>query len=326
MAGFHHVAAVEYESQYCATLRKNRPQWNVFQQDIRTFRCQDFSGVDLIAGGVPCPPFSIAGKQLGADDDRDMFPAAISIVDRIRPRAVLLENVPGLAASKFESYRRELMSQLSRFGYQPEWKVLQASDYGVPQLRPRFILIALRPGDAEFFEWPNPCGSLRTVGQTLVDLMEENGWPGAETWASRASAIAPTIVGGSKKHGGPDLGPTRARLQWRLLGVDGLGIADEAPDEKFPENGVPRLTPRMVARIQSFPDDWEFVGGKTIACRQIGNALPPLVAKAVGLAIRRALQRQRQPINGEEYATEYRLLEEHVRRRKANRKKEDRKR
>ena len=141
-----------------------------------------------------------------------------------------------------------------------------------------------------------------------------------------SSAIAPTIVGGSKKHGGPDLGPTRARLQWRLLGVDGLGIADEAPDEKFPENGVPRLTPRMVARIQSFPDDWEFVGGKTIACRQIGNALPPLVAKAVGLAIRRALQRQRQPINGEEYATEYRLLEEHVRRRKANRKKEDRKR
>src|ERR1700733_15220115 len=109
MAGFHHVAAVEYEPHYCTTLRKNRPQWNVFQQDIRSFRCEDFSDIDLIAGGVPCPPFSIAGKQLGADDERDMFPTAMCIVERIRPRAVLLENVPGLAAAKFESYRRGLM-------------------------------------------------------------------------------------------------------------------------------------------------------------------------------------------------------------------------
>jgi DNA (cytosine-5)-methyltransferase 1 len=89
MAGFHHAAAIEYEAQYCSTLRKNRPQWNVLQQDIRNFRCEDFSGVDLVAGGVPCPPFSIAGKQLGADDDRDMFPAAVSIVERVRPRAAL---------------------------------------------------------------------------------------------------------------------------------------------------------------------------------------------------------------------------------------------
>ena len=107
--------------------------------------------------------------------------------------------------------------------------------------------------------------------------------------------------------------------------MDGLGIATEAPDETFPENGMPRLTPRMVARIQSFPDDWEFMGSKTIACRQIGNAFPPLVAKAVGLAIRRALQRQREPINGEQYATEYRLLEKYESRKKPNRKKEDQK-
>jgi DNA (cytosine-5)-methyltransferase 1 len=316
LAGFHHLAAVEYEPQYCATLRKNRPQWNVLQQDIRSFQSEDFSGVDLVAAGVPCPPFSIAGKQLGADDERDMFPSAISIVEKIRPRAVLLENVPGLAAARFESYRRALMAQLAKLGYQPEWKVLLASAYGVPQLRPRFILVALKPAEAEFFEWPTPCGPFRTVGETLLDLMEENGWPGAQGWASRAVSIAPTIVGGSKKHGGPDLGPTRARLQWRQLGVDGLGIADEAPNDAFPEDGVPRLTARMIARIQSFPDDWQFVGGKTIACRQIGNAFPPLVAKAVGLAIRRALQRQRQLTNGEEYPTESRLLEKYERQEK----------
>jgi DNA (cytosine-5)-methyltransferase 1 len=101
MAGFHHVAAVEYEPHYCTTLRTNRPHWNVVEGDIRNFRSEDYSDIELIAGGVPCPPFSIAGKQLGAADERDMFPAALKIIEKIRPRAVLLENVPGLASAKF---------------------------------------------------------------------------------------------------------------------------------------------------------------------------------------------------------------------------------
>jgi DNA (cytosine-5)-methyltransferase 1 len=188
---------------------------------------------------------------------------------------------------------------------------LQAADYGVPQLRPRFILVALRPREAEFFEWPESIGPFRSVGETLVDLMGANGWPGAEAWARKAMAIAPTIVGGSKKHGGPDLGPTRAKKQWRELFVDGMGIANEAPDENFPENGIPRLTVRMVARIQSFPDDWEFMGSKTTAYRQVGNAFPPLVARAVGLAIRRALNRQRISVNGNNTElAQMRLLED----------------
>ncbi len=311
MAGFHHAAAVEYEPHYCTTLRKNRPHWNVIQQDIRQFRGADYTGIDLLAGGVPCPPFSIAGKQLGSDDERDMFPAALAIVEAARPRAVMLENVPGLASAKFASYRAELMGRLAKLGYQPEWKVLQAANFGVPQLRPRFILVALQPRDAEFFEWPEPSGPYRFVGDTLVDLMGANGWTGAEAWARKAVAIAPTVVGGSKKHGGPDLGPTRAKRQWLTLGVDGMGIANEAPDEAFPEDAIPRLTVRMVARIQSFPDEWEFMGAKTIAYRQVGNAFPPLVARAVGLAIRRALSRQRSPINAVERVTEMRLLEEH---------------
>lgn len=311
MAGFHHLAAVEYEPHFCTTLRKNRPHWNVVQQDIRHFRWEDFKNVDLLAGGVPCPPFSIAGKQLGSNDERDMFPAALAIIEKLRPRSVLLENVPGLASAKFEAYRRDLLGKLSKIGYQPDWRVLQAADYGVPQLRPRFILVALQPRDAEFFEWPQPNGPYRSVGDTLVDLMGANGWPGCEAWARRAMAIAPTIVGGSKKHGGPDLGPTRAKRQWRELGVDGMGIADEAPDEKFPETGLPRLTTRMVARIQSFPDDWEFAGKKTVAYRQVGNAFPPLVARAVGLAIRRALHRQRIPLNGQERPSQMKLLETH---------------
>lgn len=293
MAGFRHAAAVEYEQQYCTTLRTNRPQWNVIQQDIRNLRHQDFHGVDLLAAGVPCPPFSIASKQLGADDDRDMFPAALDLVEQIRPRAVLFENVPGFASAKFEQYRRNLLTRLSKLGYQPEWQILQAANYGVPQLRPRFVLVALAAKDAEFFSWPVETGPHGTVGSTLVDLMGENGWPGAEAWATKAAGIAPTVVGGSKKHGGPDLGPTRARLQWSQLGVDGLGIANAAPDSSFPEDKMPKLTLRMVARIQSFPDEWEFTGGKTWAYRQVGNAFPPRVAHFVGLSISNALNRRR---------------------------------
>ena len=104
---------------------------------------------------------------------------------------------------------------------------------------------------------------------------------------TRASEIAPTLVGGSKKHGGPDLGPTRAKKAWATLGVDGMGIADDAPTPEF--FGMPRLTVRMAARIQGFPDDWQFAGGKTAAYRQIGNAFPPPVAHAVATQVRRCL-------------------------------------
>jgi len=291
MAGFHHTAVVEYEPLFCTTLRANRPHWNVLEMDIRHFRAVDYKHVDLLAAGVPCPPFSIAGKQLGSNDERDMFPTALKIVEAVKPRAVMLENVQGFALGKFESYRRNLMTKLQKLGYQTDWKVLQASDFGVPQLRPRFILVALKPKDAEFFRWPTIQPKKVLVGDKLVDLMAEKGWLGAENWSSeRAAGIAPTLVGGSKKHGGPDLGPTRAKAQWRELGVDGLGIANEAPGSEFPFDGYPRLTLRMAARIQGFPDDWQFMGGKTAAYRQIGNAFPPLVAKAMGCAIRAALE------------------------------------
>jgi DNA (cytosine-5)-methyltransferase 1 len=291
-AGFQHGAVVEYERQFCATLRMNRPKWNVLERDIRDLRARDFKGLDLLAAGVPCPPFSIAGKQLGVNDDRDMFPAALDLVEGARPRGVLFENVQGLASEKFAGYRRKLLERLVRLGYQPEWRVLQAADFGVPQLRPRFILVALKPRDAEYFRWPNPQERRCTVGETLVDLMGANGWRGALGWSRRAAGIAPTVVGGSKKHGGPDLGPTRAKQKWRELGVDGMGIADYAPDGHFDKAGLPRLTVRMVARVQGFPDTWDFQGKKTIAYRQVGNAFPPLVAKAVGLALRAAFERR----------------------------------
>ena len=288
-ADYDCVAAVEIDASCCTTLRLNRPQWNVLREDMHDVDGGRWRGADLFAAGVPCPPFSIAGKQLGTDDDRDLFPEALRIIEEMKPKAVMLENVPGFASAKFADYRKRLQGQLRKMGYESDWQVLQAADYGVPQLRPRFILIALPKKRMPFFNWPRGVKRQATVGDTLRDLMGQRGWEGASRWAEGAQAIAPTVVGGSKKHGGPDLGPTRARKQWRQLGVDGLGIADQPPSPEFPLDGLPRLTVRMVAKVQGFPDFWKFSGKKTAAYRQVGNAFPPPVAAYVGLAIAHAL-------------------------------------
>ncbi|MCW5723533.1 MAG: DNA cytosine methyltransferase [Maricaulaceae bacterium] len=287
-AGFGHECVAEIEADACETLRMNRPEWNVWQGDIREFDPKPYKGVDLVAGGLPCPPFSIAGKQLGDRDERNLFPAALDIIDEIRPGAVMIENVRGFLGAVFEDYRLQLKRRLESMGYWCDWRLLNASDYGVPQLRPRVIIVAIRHAFKDGFAWPEPnAHNPPTVGETLHDLMGANGWRGLEAWRRRADDIAPTIVGGSHKHGGPDLGPTRARAAWAALGVNGKSIAPEAPERDFV--GMPRLTVRMVARIQGFPDGWAFYGRKTAAYRQVGNAFPPPVAKAVAARVHAAL-------------------------------------
>jgi DNA (cytosine-5)-methyltransferase 1 len=296
-AGFSHAAAVELDADACETLRRNRgDDWKIIEDDVANLDGHAFTGIDLVAGGVPCPPFSVAGKQLGRDDERDLFPEALRLVGEIRPRAVLLENVRGLGTGKFAAYRAHVLGQLRELGYQAWWQLINASEHGVPQLRPRFVLVAVAGRWAAEFRWPCPLpGPPPTVGETLADLMGSAGWPGAADWAARADRIAPTIVGGSKKHGGPDLGPTRARAAWRELGVDGLGIADSPPGPGFPPGQPPKLTVRMVARLQGFPADWQFSGRKTAAYRQVGNAFPPPAAQALGLAIAAALNSAARP-------------------------------
>jgi DNA (cytosine-5)-methyltransferase 1 len=291
-AGFIHEAAVELDPDACETLRRNRgSEWKIIEDDVRNVDGRAYAGIDLLSGGVPCPPFSIAGKQLGRDDDRDLFPEALRLVEEISPRAVLLENVRGLGTRRFDSYRAQVLTRLHGLGYHTWWDLVHASEHGVPQLRPRFVLVAIKEPWAAHFRWPEPSPEPPpTVGEMLHDLMSEGGWPGADAWRDRANGIAPTIVGGSKKHGGPDLGPTRAREAWKALGVNGLGIADEPPGPGFPLTQLPKLTTRMVARIQGFGDSWDFSGRKTAAYRQVGNAFPPPVARALGRAIRAALE------------------------------------
>ncbi|PRB76093.1 DNA (cytosine-5-)-methyltransferase [Arthrobacter sp. MYb214] len=300
-SGFHHELAIELDETAASTLRLNRPNWNIAVGDVANrsvWDPADYSPsnlpyrIDLFAGGVPCPPFSIAGKQLGSGDERDLFAWAVEQVGVIQPRAVMLENVRGLSMPRFAGYRQHVLDRFEELGYRAEWRLINSSDYGVAQLRPRFVLIAMEQKEFQFFHWPEPKSTHVTVGKALKNLMAANGWEGASEWAQNANGIGPTIVGGSKKHGGADLGPTRAKQAWAELGVNGKGIADSAPQpgDKF-EVG-PKLTLGMVAKLQGWGGRefrWNFAGKKTSTYRQIGNAFPPPVARALGLAIADAL-------------------------------------
>jgi DNA (cytosine-5)-methyltransferase 1 len=304
LAGFQHQFLIDIDKPACQTLKYNNALHGLGWVEIvegcieefATYSSHQYKGIDLVAGGVPCPPFSTAGKQLGKQDERDLFPAALDIVKNTQPKAVMLENVAGLLDVKFDTYRAEIESRLGRMGYKVFWKLLNACDFGVPQLRPRVILVALKAEFAGYFAWPDGRITPPTVGEALYDLMASQGWEYAAEWKQKANKIAPTLVGGSKKHGGPDLGPTRARRAWQALHVNGNLVGDYPPEKGFVgyKNKVgyeymPLLTVRMAARIQGFPDWWEFYGKKTPAYRQVGNALPPPVAEAVGRQIIYAL-------------------------------------
>ena len=162
MAGFRHRLAVDSDKDACATLTLNRPAWPVAHGDVtdpRVWRPAAFAGIDLLAGGVPCSPFTVAGLQLGAADERDLFAWTVEAAcSQVRPRALLLENVAGLSQARFAGYRQHVLDRLAAAGYVADWALVNACDYGVPQLRPRFVLVAMRAADFGYFTWPQPAG------------------------------------------------------------------------------------------------------------------------------------------------------------------------
>ncbi|MFJ2219512.1 DNA cytosine methyltransferase [Streptomyces anulatus] len=322
---FRHLALIEIDPHAVATLRENvegNEAWEgcmVKQADLTTLDPKDLrvelglepGELDLLAGGVPCPPFSVAGKQLGPDDERDLFPIMLNLVEELEPKAVMIENVRGLLEpkEKFQGYREELLERLESMGYgKCYWEVLEAKNYGVPQLRPRAILVALKTAYLPFFAQTKPKKlPVRTVGAALdttmtkrfAEIDDPRAMDALKNWREAASkGVAPTLVGGSKKHGGADLGPTRAKKAWEALGVCGLGVANDSEEMRkqgsferdlFAAAG-PKLTVEQAAIIQGFPPTWKFKGRKTAAYRQVGNAFPPPVAQAVGEQIIAALK------------------------------------
>lgn len=354
-AGFGHLALVEIDAHAVETLRLNiedhevwaweREHCDVLSADVKEFdpyrdvrksaELLKMRGLDLLAGGVPCPPFSHAGKQLGKDDERDLFPRMLELVEALKPRAVMIENVRGIMDPKFSDYRDWITARLqggtyrgddgqmaeeSGLGYTlANWGVLEASDFGVPQLRPRAILVAFRDDVIKDlkYEWPTAThdepvsiadglqkSMLERYAQYFDGVHSRRAHAAYERWYGKAKerenelrgkggGVAPTLVGGSKKHGGADLGPSRAKAAWRQLGISGMGVANDAATCKvkqteerdlFGPDG-PMLTVRQAAIVQGFPTSWDFFGGKTAQYRQVGNAFPPPVAKAVGQSI-----------------------------------------
>ncbi|WP_326736369.1 DNA cytosine methyltransferase [Streptomyces sp. NBC_01022] len=322
---FRHLALIEIDPHAVETLRANvegNEEWDgcmVKQADLTKLKPKDLrrelrlepGDLDLLAGGVPCPPFSVAGKQLGRDDERDLFPIMLDLVDELEPKAVMIENVRGLLEpkEKFQGYREELLERLESMGYKKcYWTVLEAKDYGVPQLRPRAILVALKQEYIPYFSPTKPeKRELLTVRAALdtsmaarfAEVDDPRAADALKAWQDKAmKGVAPTLVGGSKKHGGADLGPTRAKKAWAALGVCGLGVANnslemkrqESEDRDLFADAGPKLTVAQAAIIQGFPQTWKFKGKKTAAYRQVGNAFPPPVAQAVGEQIIAALR------------------------------------
>ncbi len=175
--------------------------WQIVQADIREIIGNDFLGIDLVSGGLSSPERADAEQQGG-------FPQVARLIHEIRPRAVLLDGSKKLLAKSFAGYLDRVCSDLHEFGYDVHWKLVRASDYRVPQLRPRVVLVAMRRPWSQHLQLPGPMPvGPPTVGDVLYDLMGEAGWPGVGDWCERAQRIAPTIIGPGKRHGGSDLGP-----------------------------------------------------------------------------------------------------------------------
>ena len=294
-AGFESVGLVEQNNLAARTLMTNPRLGPIFFESVLDKDFKPYVGhVDLFAGGVPCQPHSVLGRQEGENDERDLFGKAIDIIREIRPRAVMLENVLGFGQRQAHAYRAKIFADLFEAGYDAELFAISACEYGLAQARPRLILVAMRDGLMSRFKMPpvltpEPV----TLGEALGDLMAENGWPGAAAWAERANEHGPTIVGGSEKSGNQGFSSNLQLKDWEARHIDARRIVLEAPGPDVPDDDIPGLTLRMGARLQGFPTSWVFQGAVRDQRRQIANAFPPIMACAVGLAIREALTGER---------------------------------
>ncbi|UED85485.1 DNA cytosine methyltransferase [Streptomyces profundus] len=298
-AGFDPVLLLDRKPVACDTLRRNRSAWRVLQTDLLDFapsRHRDIYDVDLLSAGLPRVKAGAVAAPSGAAPELRLVEATVYLVHAVQPRALVIENVPGLVdAPDLEPMRDFIREELHHLGYRLLWFLLNAADFGVPQHRRQGFLVALKMPWFDAFRPPAP--TVResfSVGRALHRSMAAGGWPDATRWAGQAAGVAPTLVGGSESRGGADLGPTGTRRAWARMGVDGGTVADEVPGPDFrwaPEagrQGMVRITTGQAALLQGFPEDWVFAGKKTARYRQIGHASPPPVARALGCAIRAA--------------------------------------
>ena len=311
-AGFEEVALIEIDKTACETLKINRPNWNVLNEDIVEVSKRDLlkefnlkeGELDLLSGGYPCQSFSYAGKKLGLDDVRGtMFYYYAEFIKQLKPKMFFAENVKGLTTHDGGKTIETMINVFEDLGYKVEWKVLNAWDYGVAEKRQRVVIIGIRKDltDKVKFEYPIPHEYKPVLRDVLKDVPESVGAkypekkkkvfdlvPPGGYWRDLPDDVAKEYMKSCYYMGGGRTGIAR-RLSWdepslTLTCSPMMKQTDRChPDESRP------FTTREYARIQSFPDNWDFAGKMNDIYKQIGNAVPVNLAKCVGESIMTAL-------------------------------------
>lgn len=306
LAGWKTVAACEFDAAACATYRANFGA-HLIEGDVRTVDWRGFRGkVNLVAGGPPCQPFSVAGNQRANNDERDMIPEFVRAVREIRPDYFLMENVAGLASSRNSEYLVSKVGELRALGYDVVVKTLDAADYGAPQFRKRVIVLGGLKGAPSHPEPTHGVAGVKHVSARSVLKGVPKDTPNrAITTYARRPVLRPSPWAGMLVNGGgrpinlkepshtipASAGGNRTHI------IDSSGILLEYHAHLMrggaPRSGVVpkvrRLTVRESARLQTFPDNFNFLGERSAQYRQVGNAVPPLLAKALGQAVLAAL-------------------------------------
>lgn len=306
-AGFHNIALNELDKDSCKTLRFNRPHWNVIEKDISKVDFSDYSqdSVDLLSGGFPCQAFSYAGNKLGFEDVRGtLFFEFARAIKELKPKVFLGENVRGLLNHDQGKTLETIKSIVGELGYiLIEPKVLKAIFYRVPQKRERLFLIGIRKDLFKYtnFRWPDPFSKIMTLRDALKkgDLYDQDCPPSSGQnyppkkqkvmemvppggcWIDLPEDVKREYMGKSYFLGGGKTGIAR-RLSFDLPSLTlTCSPAQKQTERCHPEETRP-LTIREYARVQTFPDDWNFIGSISSQYRQIGNAVPVNLAWALG--------------------------------------------
>lgn len=312
-AGFSTELFNEFDKPSCDTLRKNRPDWNVLEGDIRDVCFKQYRGlIDMVSGGFPCQTFSYAGNMLGFDDVRGtMFYEFMRAIVEIQPRVFIAENVPGLLTHDNGRTFETIKSIIDEKGYDLVFaRVVRTVLYEVPQKRERVILVAIRKDLSEkaIYTPPAPCPNIVSLRDALTagrihstDVPDSPGQvypdkkakimamvPEGGNWRDLPERVQKEYMGKSILSGGGKTGAAR-RLSWDDPGY----TLTCSPSQKLTESCHPTenrpLTVREYARLQTFPDNWEFCGSMTDQYRQIGNAVPVNFAFALGTSMMRLL-------------------------------------
>jgi len=302
--GLSVIAGAEWDHDACETFSKAHPGAIVLEGDITALSFESWKGeVEVVVGGPPCQPWSSGGKQLGSADPRDGWPSFLRVLREVRPLAFIAENVAGLASRGRRDYFDALLAQFGGLGFHVTAKVVNAADYSVPQKRHRLVIVGLRPRP---FEFPMPsfgpgrANAWRSAGDVISPEPTGSPNPAIVTYA-RKPDLRPSAYDGHVYNGGGrpiDLSRPSPTLLASMGGnktpwIDTLGIvpryhahlmAGGAPHSGIVP-GARRITVREAALLQTFPAAMQFAGRRSSCYRQIGNAVPPLLAQVIGRAL-----------------------------------------